>query len=169
MKTFFFLLLFISGSVFSQSIDDLKKSALKDAQALSEASINQDTKTILTYTHPKISKKYSKKKLTEIMEDIFKTMEAQKIKIVSSEINEIAEIKNENNEYRCLAKNTIKMDFNGKLITLKSSLFGFYNDKKAQWYFVESSKLLEDPETKELFVNFKTAIEIPQDEKVANN
>ena len=96
-------------------------------------------------------------------------MAAQKIKITSSEINEITEVRKEKKELRCLVKNTIKMDFNGRLVTLKSSLFGFYDKKKEHWYFVEANKLLSDPETQKVFPKFQTEIEIPEDEHISEN
>ncbi|WP_062055094.1 hypothetical protein [Aquimarina longa] len=169
MKNYFIIFLLISGSVFSQNIDTLKEYAIRDAKATSEASLKKDPDALLKYTHPNIFKKFGKKQLTDTMEEIFRTMEAQKIKITSSEVNEVTDIKKENKEYRCLVKNTIKMDFNGRLIILKSSLFGFYDKKKSQWYFVESNKLLDDPDTKKLFPRFKTEIEIPLDEHIADN
>ncbi|WP_108869031.1 hypothetical protein [Aquimarina aquimarini] len=169
MKNFLFFLLLTTGTIFGQNIETLKEFAIRDAKATSQASINRNINTILKYTHPEISKAYGEKQLKDTMDEIFRTMDAQKIKIISSEIDEITDIKKEKKEYRCLVKNTVKMDFNGRFITLKSSLFGFYNKKKSQWYFVESNKLLDDPQTKELFPNFKTDIEIPQDEHIADN
>ncbi|SEK79112.1 hypothetical protein SAMN04487910_1129 [Aquimarina amphilecti] len=167
MKNYLFILLFVSGSIFSQNVNKLKKEALRDAKAVSEASLKKDVNTILEYTHPKIFKEYGEEQLKNGIDQVFKTMTAQKIKIVSSKIDEVTEIKKEKKEYRCLVKNTIKMDFNGRNVTLKSSLFGFYNKKKEKWYFIESNKLLDDDETKKIFKNFKTEIEIPQDEHIA--
>jgi len=169
MKNYLLLLLLISGSVFCQNLDTLKKSALRDAKSVSQASMKKDVNKLLEYTHPKILKKYGQIQLRNDIDQVFKTMTAQKIKIVNSQVNEILEIKKEKKEYRCLVKNTIKMDFNGRFITLKSSLFGFYNKKKDKWYFIEANKLLDDDETKRIFRNFKTDIEIPQDEQIANN
>ncbi len=169
MKNYLLIFLLISGSIFSQDIKKLKKQALRDAKAVSEASLNKDVNTLLKYTHPRISKKYGEKQLKNDIDQVFQTMTAQKIKIISSEIEEITDIKKEKKEYRCLVKNTIKMDFNGRLITLKSSLFGFYDRKKEKWYFVEANKLLDDDETKKIFKNFSTEIEIPQDEQIADN
>ncbi|WP_074409867.1 MULTISPECIES: hypothetical protein [Aquimarina] len=169
MKNFLFVFIFISGSIFCQDINTLKEFALRDAKATSKASIDRNLSTILKYTHPEVYKAYGEKQLMDTMDEIYRTMDAQKIKILSSEIDEVTEIKKERKEYHCLVKNTVKMDFNGRLITLKSSLFGFYNKKKSQWYFVESNKLLDDPHTKKLFPNFKTDIEIPLDEHIADN
>ncbi|GAA4273259.1 hypothetical protein U6A24_20100 [Aquimarina gracilis] len=169
MKNYLIILLFISGSVFSQNIKTLKKSALRDAKAATQASVDKNLSNILKYTHPKVYKAYGEKQLMETMDEIFRTMDAQNIKIVSSKIDEISDIRKENREYRCLAKTTTKMNFNGRSVTLKSSLFGFYNDKNSQWYFVESNKLLDDPETQKLFPKFKTEIEIPIDEHIEDN
>ncbi len=169
MKNYLLIFLFITGSVFSQSLEKLKDYAMRDAKSTSEASINRNLSTILKHTHPKVYEAYGEEKLMETMDEIYRTMDAQKIKILSSNIDEVTDIKKEGKEYRCLVKNTIKMDFSGRAVTLKSSLFGFYNKRKEQWYFVESNKLLDDPQTKELFPNFKTDIEIPLDEHIAEN
>lgn len=169
MKKKLLLLLLISGSLFSQNIDALKKTALNDAKTLSEASLKKDINTIIKYTHPKIAKTYNEEELRNGIEEVYKTMSAQKIKIISSKIDELVDIRKENKEYRCLIKNTIKMDFNGRKVTLKSSLFGFYNKKEDQWHFIESEKLLNDPETQKIFSNFKTEIEIPQEEHITEN
>ncbi len=169
MKNYLIIFLFISGSVFSQSINELKKTATRDAQATVQASVDRNLSTILKYTHPTVFKAYGEQKLMETMDEIFRTMDAQKIKIKDFKIDEVTEVKKEGNQYRSLVKNTINMDFNGRSVTLKSSLFGFYNKKKAQWYFVESNKLLDDPDTKKLFPKFKTDIEIPLDEHIADD
>ena len=169
MKNLILVLLLIYGSIYSQSESTLKEFALRDAKATSQASIDRNLSTILKYTHPEVYEAYGEKQLTEAMNEIFRTMDAQKIKIISSEIDEVSEIKKEGKEYRCLVKNTIKMDFSGRQVTLKSSLFGFYNKKRSQWYFVESNKLIDDPETKKLFPDFRTDIEIPLDEHIADN
>jgi len=169
MKIYTFLLLFISGSIFSQNIKTLEKHAMRDAKATTQASIDRNLSTILKYTHPKIQKTYGEKKLMEAMDEIFRTMDAQKIKILSSKVDEITDIKKEKKQYHCLVKTITEMDFNGRSITLKSSLFGFYDSKKSQWNFVESNKLLDDPETIKIFPKFSTEIEIPADEHIANN
>lgn len=169
MKNYLIIVLLISGSVFSQNIKTLKKNALRDAKATTQASIDRNLSTILKHTHPKVYKAYGEKKLMDTMDEIFRTMDAQKIKIVSSKVDEVTDIRKENREYRCLVKTTTDMDFNGRSVILKSSLFGFYNDKNDQWYFVESNKLIDDPETQKLFPKFKTDIEIPIDEHIADN
>ncbi len=169
MKKLLIFIIILSGNLYSQNIKTLEKYALRDAKATTKASLEKDPNTLLKYTHPKISKKYGESQLLETMEDVFRTMSAQKIKITDSKINEVTEIKKEGKEYRCLVKNTINMDFNGRAVTIKSSLFGFYDKKKSQWYFVESNKLLDDDEMKEVFPNFRTDIEIPLDEQIAEN
>lgn len=169
MKNLILLLLLIYGSIYSQDESTLKEFALRDAKATSQASIDRNLSTILKYTHPQVYDAYGEKQLMDTMNEIFRTMDAQKIKILSSEIDEVSEIKKEGKEYRCLVKNTIKMDFNGRQVTLKSSLFGFYNKKRSHWYFVESNKLIDDPEIKKLFPDFRTDIEIPLDEHIADN
>jgi len=167
-KNFLLLLLLVSGSIFSQSLNKLKKQALRDAKVYAKASKNQDINTLIDYTHPKIFKKYGREQLENDFDQEFRTMTAQKIKVVSSKIEEITEIRKEKKQYHCLAQNTIKMDFNGRRVIFKSSLFGFYDKKKQSWYFIESNKLFDDPKLTSIFRNFKTNIEIPQDEQIAD-
>ena len=169
MNNYFLYFLFISGTIFSQNVSTLKRQAISEAKTVAQASITKDYESIIKHTHPNILKKYGEQKLRNGIKEVFDTMEAQNISILRSDIDGISELKKENREFRCLVKNRIQMDFNGRLITIKSSLFGFYDKKKEQWYFVESNKLLSDPETQKLFKNFKTEIVIPQDQQVAEN
>ncbi len=169
MKNYFLLLLLITGSVFSQNVNTLKKTALRDAKATSKASVDRNLSQMLKYTHPNIFKAFGEEQLMETMNDNFRTMDAQNIKVKKSKIDEIAELKKEGKEYRCLIKNTVEMDFSGRSVVIKGSLFGFYDSKKSQWYFVESNKLIDDPDTQKLFPNFKTDIDIPLDEHIAEN
>lgn len=170
MKKIIFLFFIIAYSnIFSQNTSTLKKYAIRDAKEMTQASISQDANILLKYTHPHVIKKYGERKMLETTNDIFRTMKAQKIKIISSKINGVTEIKKEHKEYRCLVKNTVVMSFSGRPVTIKSSLFGFYDKKKEHWYFVESNKLLDDEETKTLFPNFETSIEIPIDEHISDS
>jgi len=169
MKNYIVILFFISGSVFSQNLKTIEKFALRDAKAATKAAVDRNLKTILKHTHPKIYKTFGQRQLTDTMKEIFDTMDAKNIKILISKVDEISDIKQENKEFHCLARITTEMDFNGNLITLKSSLFGFYNNKKSLWCFVESNKLLEDPDTQKLFPKFKTEIKIPLDQYIPNN
>lgn len=166
MKRFLLVILLISGSLYSQNIKDLKKTALRDSKIVSAASLKQDTRTLIKYTHPKIVKKYGKLKTMEAIDDVFGMMGAQNISILDSKIKEVGEIKRESGQYRCLVTNEIKMDLNGRNFIVKSSLFGFYDKGKEQWYFIEGTKLLNDPDTLSIFPNFKTSIEIPEDEYI---
>ena len=166
MKRLLLLTLIITFNVNGQSIRDLKKTALRDAKIVSNASLKEDTPTLLKFTHPEIIKKYGRVKTMEIIDDVFGMMKAQNIYILSSNVNTVDNIVKEKGEYRCIVSNTIKMDLNGREMTVKSSLFGFYNKKQQSWSFIESSKLLNDPETMEIFPNFKTAIDIPDDEYI---
>lgn len=169
MKNYLLCFLLMTGTIFSQNISQLKTQAISEAKILAQASITKNYDIILKYTHPIILKEYGGKKLRNGIKEVFDTMDAQNITILRSDIDGVADLKKENKEYRCLVVNRIQMDFNGRLITIKSSLFGFYNKKKKQWYFVESNKLISDPATQELFRNFKTEINIPNDEHISQN
>ncbi|WP_130285182.1 hypothetical protein [Aquimarina brevivitae] len=147
----------------------LKKSAKNDAEVFTQATIQRDYNLILKHSHPKIVNAFGKDEMISSMEDTYRTMSAQKISILESEIEEVSDIQEENNEYRSLIKTTTLMDYNGRKVTLKSSLFGFYDQENEIWYFIESNKLLNDTDTQSLFPNFKTAISIPADEQIAED
>ncbi len=165
-KNIFILLVCISYTTFSQSITALKTSALTQAKNLAEATIDKKKSVLLQYTHPVIRDTYGDQALLEAMEETFRTMAAQQIAITTYDIHEVVTVKKEDNAYRCLVTNTTYMDFDGRKITLKSSLLGFYDDSETQWYFIEANKLLADPNTQQLFPDFKTTIQIPDDEQL---
>lgn len=169
MIRIFIILMLASSNLFSQNIEELENLVKKNAEETSQAVLKEDKKTMLKYTHPSIVSKYGEKELSKTMGEVFDAMKIQKIKIVSSEITEIGKILKENEEYHCLVKNDVLMDFAGQKVKIKTSLFGFYKQDKKQWYFIESNKLVSDEETKKLFPNFKTEITIPKDEQIVVN
>ena len=158
--------LFLFQAAFCQVDDNLKIQVKQQAQELLDASVHEDPKTILKYTHPKIVEKYGKKKLKDLIGEIFTTMDTENINIEESRVTEVSEIINEQGEYRCLIKNQITMNFSNQKVKVKTSMIGFYNDTLKQWSFVESIKLKNDPETKALFSDFETSFKIPEDEQV---
>lgn len=166
MKVLKIIALFFFQAAFCQVNDNLETPAKQQAQELLDASVHEDPKTILKYTHPKIVKKYGKKKLRDLIEEIFATMDAENINIEESRVTEVSEIIKEQGEYRCLVKNQITMNFSNQKVKVKTSMIGFYNDTLKQWSFVESVKLKKDPETKILFSDFETSFKIPEDEQV---
>lgn len=166
MRCVVILLLFFNISLFSQNINQLKKTALRDAKIVAKAALQQDTETLLQYTHPRILEKLGYVGTRQLLDDAFGMMNAQHIKIENSNIDEVGEIKKENKEYRSIIKNTIEMNFGDRKVLVKSSLIGFYNSKRKSWAFIESNKLSNDPDIQSLFPDFKTDMVIPEDKYI---
>ncbi|UZO81834.1 hypothetical protein NBT05_05055 [Aquimarina sp. ERC-38] len=166
MRIILLLLLLAYHSTYAQNKEDLKALAQSQAQQVLDATIDQDAPTLLRFTHPKILKKYGKKELKGLITDVFKAMEEGHIRIEKSEVTEVSELVKEQGEYRCLVKNQIRMSASNQIVAIKSAMIGFYDDGNQQWNFIESSKLTKDPETQNLFSDFKTSLEIPEDEQV---
>ena len=101
-----------------------------------------------------------------ILEQSFGGMKEAGIKFEESKTGKLLAFKKEAGEYRCLIENFLVMfmKLQKKRIKRKSSLFGFYNSSEKHWVFVEADKLGSDAAS-QFFPNFKTAIEIPQDQQ----
>ena len=156
----------IFGQQDNESLKDLAK---EQAQLVLNATIDQDYKTILQYTHPLIVEKSGKNKLRNVIKEIFTAMQASQISITESEVIEVSNVIKEQNEQRCLVKNKIKMNLPNQKIIVQSSMIGFYQTNPDQWVFIEAAKLNNDPETKLLFPNFKTGLSIPEDTQTIVN
>lgn len=168
MKKIFLLFLLVSTTLAAQTEEELKAMAIKDAKATSQATLDMDYKGIIKYTHPNIINAMGgSEKMEEILKQSFSGMlEEAGISIDKSDIGELLAIKKEEGEYRCLIENSIVMTLRvqKKRISKKSTLFGFYNETNKQWTFVEANKLGKGG-SEQFFPNFKTSIEIPEDQQ----
>ena len=166
-KNFFLLLIFASSIIYSQSIDVLEVSALRDAKIAAKATLELDFKTVLKYTHPEIiSKTGGEDFLINSMVELFDQMKEQGFKFEKAEVLNVSNITKEDGEYRCLVLNDNHMVISGTRIKSKSYLFGFYDTKIDRWYFLEAEKLKNPEVMKQLLPDFKTSIIIPPDEVV---
>lgn len=159
------LLLFISGFITAQSTEELKQSAIRDAKAAANASLKLDYETILKYTHPSIVEvSGGKDYLIKAMSDMFDNMKKQGFVFEKAEVIEVTNVLEEDGEYHCLVRNNNQMVISGMRIKSKSHLFGFYDAEKKQWYFLEAEKLKNKDLVNQLLPDFKTTINIPNDE-----
>ena len=168
---FIFICLFIGYNVsFSQSIEALEKTAIRDAQNAAKATLKMDFETVLEYTHPAIIENSGGKEiLLKTIAEAFKALEAQDFVFEKAEVVRVFNIVKENGEFHCLVENSNQMKVTGTRIKSKSYLFGFYDDNKEQWYFLEAERLKNEALIAQFFPNFKTAIEIPEDETITEN
>jgi hypothetical protein len=141
----------------------LKASALRDAQAACDATIKEDFKTLLTYTHPNILVAAGG---ADVMEEYLKTTFSQmKTNGFAYEIAETKSVSNvvkEQGEYRCYVENYNVMKMNDKRITSTSYMLGFYNETTKKWTFVEAKEMKATGTIIAYFPDFKTSLNIPE-------
>ncbi|MEM6721492.1 MAG: hypothetical protein AAF611_19355 [Bacteroidota bacterium] len=158
-----FLFVLLAAQVFSQDMKVLKKSALRDSNAACKATLNEDFKTLLTYTHPNIIKAAGG---TEIMEEFLKStfdqMKAAGFKYEIAETKSVSDIVKEQDEYRCYVENYNVMVMNDKRITATSYMMGFYNETTKKWTFVEAQEMKGTGNVIAYFPDFKTSMVIPE-------
>ena len=169
MKYKLMMALLLLGSVFSfaQTEDELKSLAIAQAKETSQAMLDQDYKTIVKYTHSNIADMMGgKDKMLTTIEASMSGMEEAGVSFDKSEIGELLAFKKEDGEYRCLIESylVMTMKLQKKRISKKSSLFGFYDAEAKHWTFVEANSI-SGPAGKQFFPDFKTNIEIPEDEQ----
>ena len=166
MKKYFFLLIFFSCNiVFSQSLDELKALALKDAKTTAKATLEMDFETVLKYTHPDIIKNSGGKDvLMQNIKATFDELNEQGFVFEKAEVLEVSNLIKEDGEYHCLVKNNNQMKLPGTRIKSISYLFGFYDDLKKQWYFLEARQLKNKALVDQFLPGFKTSINLPDDE-----
>ncbi len=129
-----------------------------------------DFETVLKYTHPTIIENSGGKEvLLETITKAFKGLEAQGFVFEKAEVVDVSNIIKENREYHCLVQNSNQMKVTGTRIKSKSYLFGFYDAKKQQWYFLEAEQLKNKALIDKFFTEFKTSINIPEDETITES
>ncbi|NER14209.1 hypothetical protein GWK08_12215 [Leptobacterium flavescens] len=166
MKKITLLLLFLAVSfATAQTTKELEESALRDAKAAADATLKFDFENVLKYTHPKIIEASGgKDALINVLESTFATMKSQGFVFEKAEVNGVSNVVFEQDEYRCIIEGYNQMKLDGKRISSKSYLFGFYNKEQKHWYFLEAARLKNAQLVSVLLPDFKTDIEIPEDE-----
>jgi hypothetical protein len=157
------LFVFCATQVFSQDMKALKSSAMKDAQAACDATIKEDFKTLLTYTHPNILNAAGG---ADVMEEYLKTtfsqMKANGFAYEVAETKSVSDVVKEQGEYRCYVENYNVMKMNSKRITSTSYMLGFYNETTKKWTFVEAKEMKDTGAIIAYFPDFKTSLNIPE-------
>ena len=159
------LLLFCSSISFAQSTEELKESALRDAKIASQATLKMDFEKVLDYTYPSILELMGgKEKAIELLNSTFNTMKESGFVFEKSDILEVSDVVFEDDQYRCYIEGFNQMIMSGKRMKSKSYLFGIYNSEAKFWYFMEAKQLKNEAMMNLVFPNFKTSLEIPDDE-----
>jgi len=142
-----------------------KESALRDAKTISEATLKMDFKTVLKHTYPSIVELMGgNEKAVELLVTTFDSMKEQGFVFEKADVINVSEIVKEQDQYRCVIEGFNQMKFNGMRMKSKSFLLGIYNEDKAYWYFLEAKQLKNTALVEQILPNFKTELNIPDDE-----
>lgn len=165
IKKFTFLLfVFCATQVFSQDMKAMKASAIRDAQAACEATLKEDFKTLLTYTHPNILEAAGGAEVMEsYLKSMFDQMKASGFSYEKAETKAVSDIVKEQGEYRCYVENYNQMKMKDKRITSTSYMLGFYNETTKKWVFVEAKEMKDTRAVITYFPDFKTSLKVPED------
>lgn len=159
------LLICISSVSFSQSTEELKSLALKDAKTTSKATLAMDFETVIKHTYPAvIDVMGGKENAITLIKTTFETMKTQGFVFERADVKRISDIIKEQGEYRCYVENYNQMKMNDMLIKSKSYLLGIYNEDAKIWYFLEAKQLKNQQMMDVVLPNFETALVIPDDE-----
>lgn len=161
--TIIFFALFACVFTFAQTKVELKKSAIKDAQAACDATLKKDFKKLLSYTHNNILKAAGgENAMVNYLESTFKQMEANGFEYLKAETKFTSDVVEEQGEFRCYVENYNEMKMVDKKIISTSYMLGFYNKKEKKWKFVEAKEMKSTGSIIEYFPNFETSLNIPE-------
>lgn len=124
-----------------------------------------DFNTVLKYTLPSVVELMGGKDnaLNQIKSQ-FNKMVADGFVFEKADVIGVADFVYEHGQYRCIIETLNQMKMPNIKITSKSFLFGVYDDDEKSWFFVEA-KQLKNSEIRDLVLpDFKTSMEIPDDE-----
>lgn len=152
---------FLSFCLFSQTKED----ALKDAKITSKATLDGEYETVLKHTLPSVIEMMGGKDVAlYFIESTFEGMKKQGFVLEKVDILGVSEIVEEQNQYRCIVEKYTEIVIENQRVKSKSSLLGIYNKEGKYWWFIEAKDILSDEITQEILPNFKTDLEIPDDE-----
>jgi hypothetical protein len=162
-KITFLLFIFCATQLYSQDLKALKASAERDAKAATAATLKEDFKTLLTYTHPNILDAAGG---AEVMEEYLKTtftqMKSNGFAYEKVETKSVSDVVKEQGEYRCYVENYNQMRMKDKRIISTSYMLGFYNETNKKWTFVEAKEMKATGTIISYFPDFKTSLNIPE-------
>lgn len=143
-----------------------KESALADAKITAQATLKGDFKTVLDYTHPNVIE--ASGGIDALLPQVQNMMEEMKTNqgfvFKKADVLEVSEIVQEQGEHRCFIKNLNVMEISGQTYQSTSYLMGFYIDNLDHWVFVEAEKMKNPQMVQTFFPDFKTSLNIPQDD-----
>ena len=150
-----------SVNVFSQT----KADALKDAKTTSKATLEMDFETLLNYTLPSVLDMMGGKDAAlQVLKTTFDGMKAQGFVFEKADIISVSEIVKEQDQFRCVVEGYNQMKMSEQRISSKSYLLGIYNDADKHWWFIEAKQLKNKALADTILPNFKTALDIPEDD-----
>ena len=153
----------LSVSAFSQTDEELKVSALRDAKTTSKATLEMDFETVFKHTYPSIiTIMGGKENGLKLLKDTFDGMKTQGFVFEKADIISVSDIVFEQDEHRCYVEGYNQMTMNNMRIKAKSYLLGIYNKEKELWYFIEAKQLANKPMMDQVLPDFKTGLEIPE-------
>lgn len=162
-KSIYILFICLTAQVFPQNTETLKAQALRDAKEATQATLKEDFKKLLTYTHQNILDAAGG---AEVMESYLKTtfaqMKADGFTYEVAETKAVSDVVKEQGEYRCYVENYIVMVMKDKRIFSTSYMLGFYNETTKRWSFVEAKEMKNTGSIIAYFPDFKTNINIPE-------
>ncbi|WP_179333972.1 hypothetical protein [Winogradskyella costae] len=160
-KVLLVVLITISANGFSQT----KTDALRDAKIASKASLEMDFETVLKHTLPSLLDMMGGKDAAlKVIASTFENMKTQGFIFEKADINGVSEIVKEQGQYRCIVEGFNQMVISQQRISSKSTLLGIYNQADNYWWFIEANKLKNDALTNQILPDFKTSLEIPDDD-----
>lgn len=142
-----------------------EETALRDAKIAAKATLEMDFKTVLKHTYPSIVEMMGgEEKAIPLLEQTFESMKSNGFKFEKAEVLSVSNIVEEQGQHRCYIEGENVMVMNDQRITSKSYLLGIYDSEKELWYFLEAQKLKDSALANQVLPNFKTSLNIPDDE-----
>jgi hypothetical protein len=163
MSRFKLVLFFVLVNL-SLGYSQTKEEALRDAKITSEATLNQDFKTVLKHTIPKVVELMGgQEQAIPMLKKTFEDLNAQGFKFEKADILAVSEIVFEQEQHRCVVEGFNVMTMNNTRVKSKSYLLGVYNSEEKFWYFIEAKQLKNPNMLNMVFTDFQTKLEIPED------
>ncbi|WP_052172467.1 hypothetical protein [Psychroserpens jangbogonensis] len=157
--------LFIALLSFSLGHSQTKEGALRDAKTTSKATLDQDFKTVLKHTLPKVVELMGgQEQAIPMLKKTFDDLNSQGFVFEKADILNVSEIVFEQDQHRCIVEGYNVMKMNDKRIKSKSYLLGIYNSEAQYWCFIEAKQLKNPNMMNMVFSDFQTKLEIPDDQ-----
>ncbi len=151
----------VNVSTFAQTKED----ALRDAKITSKATLNMEFETVLKHTLPAIVELMGGKEAAiSTIKNMFDGMKAQGFVFEKADVKGVSEIVKEQGQHRCIIEGFNQMKMSGQRIKSKSYLLGIYNDAGGYWWFIEAKQLKNELMLDQILPDFKTALDIPEDD-----